>query len=65
VANVVDGSLARRGQTVLRVDALNPVGGVDVLDKRDLEAGRATLAGGDGRVSQEIFPDLNNVSTFM
>ena len=58
VANIVNSSLAGPSQTELGVNALNPVGRVDVLDKGNLEAGSSTLAGSDSRVSQEIFPDL-------
>ncbi len=32
--------------------------GVDVLDQGDLVAGRGALAGDDGRVGEEVFPDL-------
>jgi hypothetical protein len=36
------------------------VGGVDVLDHGQLPAGSASLAGDDGRVGQEVLPDLRN-----
>lgn len=52
------GSLESAGQAVLAGDTLNTVGGVDVLDQRDLEASRATLARGDGGGGQEVLPDL-------
>lgn len=58
VANVVDGSLTGSGETVLRVDALNTVSGVDVLDEGELPAGSTTLARGDGGGGEEVFPDL-------
>jgi hypothetical protein len=47
-----------RGQAVLRVDAVDAVHGVEVLDARDLEARRAALARGDRGVGEEVFPDL-------
>ena len=50
------------GQAVLRVDALNTVGRVDVLDEGNLVAGGGTLAGGDGGVGKEVLPDLVHVS---
>lgn len=60
VANIVDGRLASASDTVLVVDALNPVSGVDVFDQGNLEAGSSSLSGGDGRVSQEVFPNLGS-----
>jgi hypothetical protein len=45
-------------QAVLRVDAVDAVNGVEVLDARDLEARRATLTGSDRGVGKEVFPDL-------
>jgi hypothetical protein len=47
-----------RRQAVLRVDAVDAVHGVEVLDTRDLEAGCAALARGDRGVGEEVFPDL-------
>jgi hypothetical protein len=47
-----------RRQAVLRVDAVDAVHGVEVLDARDLEARRAALARGDRGVGEEVFPDL-------
>lgn len=58
MASVVDSCLASGIKTELVVNTLDTVGGVDVLDKGDLPAGSTTLAGGDGRSSQEVFPDL-------
>lgn len=54
----VDSSLASAGETELGLNALNTVGGVDVLDKGELPAGSTTLARGDGGGGEEIFPDL-------
>lgn len=65
VANVVNGCLAGSGKTVLRVDTLNPVSGVDVLDKGDLPAGSTTLAGSNGGGSKEVLPDLDDISIIM
>lgn len=62
VADVVDGSLASPVQAELRADALDTVRRVDVLDQGDLPAGGAALAGGDGRVGEEVLPDLEDVS---
>jgi len=53
-----DSGLAGTDETELGLDALNPVSGVDVLDKSELPAGSTTLARGDGRSSQEVFPNL-------
>ena len=44
-------------QSKLTRDAFHSVGAIDVLDQRDLEAGRATLSRDDGGVCQEVFPD--------
>lgn len=60
VAYVVDGSLAGALQAVLGVNALNTVGGIDVLDHGELPTGSASLAGDDGRVGQEVLPNLRN-----
>lgn len=38
------------------------MGGVDVLDEGELPASGTTLAGGDGRGGQEVFPDLKSKS---
>ena len=59
MANVVDSSLAGSSKTVLGVDALDTVSRVDVLDKGNLPAGSTTLAGSDGRGSEEVLPDLD------
>ena len=59
LANVVDSSLAESSKTELGVDALDTVSRVDVLDKGNLPAGSTTLAGSDGRGSEEVLPDLN------
>ena len=50
--------LQRASQSPLRVDAFHAVRRVDVLDQCDLVAGRAALAGDDGAVGEEEFPDL-------
>lgn len=42
----------------LGVKAIDAVGGVDVLDQRDLVTGGASLTGGDGGVGKEELPDL-------
>lgn len=54
----LDGSLTGTGKTELGLDALNTVGGIDILDEGELPAGGTTLAGGDGRRSKEVLPDL-------
>ena len=59
MTNVVDSSLAGSSKAVLAVDTLDTVSRVDVLDKSNLPAGSATLAGSDGRGSEEVLPDLN------
>lgn len=38
--------------------AFDAVRGVDVFDEGDLVAGRGALAGDDGRVGEEVLPDL-------
>lgn len=48
------------GEVVLRLDAVDTVGGVEVLDERDLEACSSALAGSDGRRGKEVFPDLSS-----
>lgn len=60
---LLGGELGLRGsksgrQAVLRVDTVNAVDGVEVLDAGNLEAGCATLAGGNRGVGKEVFPDL-------
>lgn len=45
-------------QTKLRINALNTVSRVDVLDHGDLVACCCTLPRSDGRVGKEVFPDL-------
>lgn len=55
----VDLSGAKRSRkSELSVDALNTVSGVDVLDQDNLVAGSTTLSGYDGRVGEEVLPDL-------
>jgi hypothetical protein len=39
-------------------DAFDAVGGVDIFDEGDLKAGGGALAGDDGGVGEEEFPDL-------
>jgi len=51
-------SLKRTMEAVLAVDALDTMGRVDVLDHSDLIASSAALAGDDGGIGQEEFPDL-------
>jgi hypothetical protein len=58
VADIIDSSLTGTLEAVLRIDTLDTVSGVDVLDKGELPACGTTLAGGDGRRGQEVFPDL-------
>lgn len=58
---ILNVSLARRescGKGKLSVDTFNPVSGVDILDKTDLEAGSGSLTGCNGRVRKKVFPDL-------
>jgi hypothetical protein len=43
-------------------DAISAVGGVDILDERDLVACCSSLAGDDRGVGEEVFPDLRSVS---
>ena len=50
--------LERTREGELGVDTLNTVGGVDVLDEGDLEAGSRTLTRRNGGVGEEEFPDL-------
>ncbi len=47
---------SRQGE--LRLNTLDAVGRVDVLDQRELEACGRALAGDDGRVGKEVLPDL-------
>jgi hypothetical protein len=58
VANIRGSGFSGAGETVLAVDALDTMGRVDVFDKGDLPAGSTTLAGGDGGIGEEVFPDL-------
>ena len=58
VLRSLDTGLKRAAQTPLRRDALDAVRRVDILDERDLVAGGAALAGGDGAVGEEELPDL-------
>lgn len=53
----------RAGKSELRWDTLDAVRGVDVLDQRDLEAGGGALAGDDGGVGEEEFPDLHGTES--
>lgn len=52
-------SIEGTGQAVRVGNALDTVGGVDVLDESDLVAGGATLTRDDGAVCEEVFPDLD------
>jgi hypothetical protein len=52
------GSLESAAQAELRVDTLNTVGGVDVLDQHDLVASGTTLTRDDGGRGKEVLPDL-------
>ena len=58
VANIVDSGLTGSSETKLSVNTFNAVGGVDVLNQCELEAGGTALTGDDSRVGQELFPDL-------
>lgn len=58
MSNMVNGSLASSSKAVLGGNTLHTVSRVNVLDKSDLPASSTTLAGGDGRGSQEVLPDL-------
>lgn len=57
-ASVLEGA----AEAVLRGDALDPVGRVEVLDNRDLVARGTALARDDGGVGKEELPDLRRVS---
>lgn len=57
-SDVGDGSFTGSSEAVLRVDALDTVGGVDVLNEGELPASGTALAGGNGRVGKEVLPDL-------
>ena len=46
------------GESELRGDSLDPVGGVEVLDQRDLVACGAALTRDDGGIGQKELPDL-------
>lgn len=61
VANIVNAGLAGSSETELAVDTFNAVGGVDVFDKRELEAGGTSLTRSDSGVGQEILPDLEEL----
>ena len=52
------GVLESTEQTLLGVDGLGSVDGVDVLDESHLVASGRTLASDDGRVGKEELPDL-------
>ena len=54
----VRAGVQRGFQPELALHALNPMRRVDVLDARDLVAGRAALPGDDGAVGEEELPDL-------
>lgn len=43
----------------LGLNTLDTVSRIDVLDHRDLVAGGGALAGDDGRIGKEVFPDLD------
>lgn len=61
---VLASSLARlqgAQETVLRLDTLDAVDAVEVLDANNLEAGGTGLAGGNGSGSQEVLPDLKDI----
>lgn len=58
IADIRGGSLPSASETVLGVNAFNTVRRVNVLDQRELPAGGTALTGGDGRVGEEVFPDL-------
>ena len=45
-------------ETELGVDTVDTVDSVEVLDAGDLEASSRSLAGGNRRVGEEVFPDL-------
>ena len=47
-------------QVVLRIDAVDAVCGVEVLDERDLEASSGTLARSNGGGGEEVLPDLSH-----
>lgn len=61
---VLGSGVQSAGEAVLGVDALDTVGGVDVLDEGELEAGGTALAGSDGGVGQEVFPDLRELASW-
>lgn len=46
----------------LRRDAVDTVGGVEVLDDNNLEAGGGALARGNSGISEEELPNLDSVS---
>ena len=58
ISRRADARLQSPTQTPLRRDAFDAVRRVDVLDERDLVAGRGALARGDGGVGEEELPDL-------
>lgn len=51
-------------ETELGRNTFNAVGGVDVLDAGDLEARGGALTGDDGRVCEEVFPNLSQGGYF-
>lgn len=51
-------SCQRAREAELAGHAFDAVRGVDVLDEGDLVAGCGALAGDDGRVGEEVLPDL-------
>ena len=54
----LNGSGKSTGETELCAVAVDTVGGVQVLDDHDLEAGGAALAGSNNGPGEEEFPDL-------
>lgn len=49
--------MRRYVDTGMILDSVNPMISVEVLVERDLEDGRASLTGGDGRRGEEVLPD--------
>lgn len=58
MADGVDSSLTSTREAVLRVDTLDTVSRVDILDKSELPTSSTTLTRCNGRRSQEVLPDL-------
>jgi hypothetical protein len=62
MADSVDGCLTSTRKAVLRVDALDTVSRIYILDNSELPAGSTTLTRCDGRRSQEVlFFSLTNL----